>query len=358
MIFTKLKKQQILLFFAISFFGNFYAQDTFAGIEIGSKGVKISIIDVENARKSVYSIKDFWTVNVGIAKGISIDGKLADADIEHAGAVVLENYNKLISVHKISADKIFIVASSGVGMATNTAVLVNKIKALTNKNIEVIESKLEAKLLYRGCIPPKLFSNSVLVDIGGGNTKGGYAELINDNLIFFPLNLNLGTITLTEKINKRTDGVTLERYIDENFKFQNELQTEVLNTLNQRPQIKTRPNVYLSGGAAWAFYTLYNNGVASENFNELTLNDVRDYDAMVKNNFHKFVALSQTNPEVERVLKTYSQKHLISANNLLLASMENLDNLEGKKFYFVKNGQIAWLLSYIADSAKGAKVMY
>lgn len=334
-----------------------YAQNTFGGIEIGSKGVKISIIEVENAKKSIYIIKDFWTENVGIAKGISIDGKLAAADIENAASVVEKNFIKLLTVNKIPREKIFIVASSGVGMASNTDALVARVKSLTNKDMEVIESKLEAKLLFRGCIPPKLFSNALLIDIGGGNTKGGYAELMNDNLIFFPLNLNLGTITLTEKINKRTDGVTLDRFIDENFKFQNELVTEVKQTINQRPLSKSKTNVYLSGGAAWAFYILYN-GEAAQNFNSVSIEDVRDYDAEIKNNFQKFVVLAQTNPEAERVLKTYSQKHLISANNLLLASMENLEKVENKKFYFVKNGQIAWLMSYIADSAKGAKVMY
>ena len=355
-----LKLQKLAIFAAFTFICviNATAQSTYGGIEIGSKGVKISIIEVENARKSIYTIKDFWTENVGIAKGISIDGKLAAADIENAANVVNANLIKLQTVHKIPNDKIFIVASSGVGMASNTDALVSRVKSLTNKDMEVIDSKLEAKLSFRGCIPPKFYSSGVLIDIGGGNTKGGYAELINDNLIFFPLNLDLGTITLTEKINKRTDGVTIEKFIDENFKFQKDLKTEVKQMMVQRPLTKAKSNVYLSGGAAWAFYTLFNEGAAANNFNELKIEEVKDYDAKIKNNFSTFMTLAQNNTEVERVLKTYSQKHLISANNLLLASMENFDETTSRKFYFVKNGQIAWLLSYISDSARGSKVMY
>ena len=67
---------------------------TYGGIEIGSKGVKISIIEVKNIKKSVYEIKQFWTENVGIARGISIDGNLIQADIDNAGQAVLRNYLK------------------------------------------------------------------------------------------------------------------------------------------------------------------------------------------------------------------------------------------------------------------------
>ena len=74
--------------------------------------------------------------------------------------------------------------------------------------------------------------------------------------------------------------------------------------------------------------------------------------------FEKFQTLAKTDKEIDRVLSTYSQKHLISANSILISCLQNLDIKENKKIYFVKNGQVAWLLSYIADSAKGSKVIY
>ena len=83
------------LFFALTIsFGVFAQKNVYAGIEIGSKGIKISIIDVNNIKKGNYDIIAFWTENVGIAKGISIDGNLAEADINTAGTVVAENLAK------------------------------------------------------------------------------------------------------------------------------------------------------------------------------------------------------------------------------------------------------------------------
>ncbi len=347
------------LFFFLITSNYVFSNTTFGGIEIGSKGVKITILDVENAKKNIFTLKEFWTTNVGIAKGISIDGNLAVEDIETASKVVFENYTKLLNEYKIEDKNIFIVASSGVGIAKNTDALVDKIKALTNKEIEVISSKLEAKLMFRGSIIKKLYLNSLLLDIGGGNTKGGYVEIRNEDInVFFPFNINLGTITLTEKINKElVNKEDINVFTDKLRAFYPKLDADIKQMYLERPEYKEKKNIYLSGGAVWAFFTLSNNS-GKENFSEFTYEDVLYYDAIIKNNFKKFIDLSETNPEMARVLKTYSQKHLIAANTILLASLSNLGELETKKLYFVKQGQIAWLLSYVADSAKGSKVIY
>ncbi len=358
----KIKTKKIITFFTLFFLFtsiNIYSSTTFGGIEIGSKGVKITILDVENAKKNIFTLKEFWTTNVGIAKGISIDGNLASDDIEAASKVVLENYNKLLNEYKIEDKNIFIVASSGVGIAKNTDVLVDKIRFLTHKEMEVISSKLEAKLMFRGSIIKKLYLNSLLLDIGGGNTKGGYVEIRNEDInVFYPFNINFGTITLTEKINNEVvNKEDINAFTDKLLAFVPKLDADVKQMYSERPEYKEKKNIYLSGGAVWAFFTLSNNQ-GTENFSEFTYEDVLYYDAVIKNNFKKFTDLSTTNPEIARVLKTYSQKHLIAANTILLTSLSNLGELESKKLYFVKQGQIAWLLSYVADSAKGSKVIY
>ena len=152
----KLKNNVFLIFFFFCL-NNVFSNITFGGIEIGSKGVKITILDVESAKKNIFTLKEFWTVNVGIARGISIDGNLATEDIDKACNVVFENYTKLLNEYKIEDKNIFIVASSGVGIAKNTDALFDKIKNLTQKEIEVISAKLEAKLMFRGSIVKKYY---------------------------------------------------------------------------------------------------------------------------------------------------------------------------------------------------------
>ena len=351
-------KKFTLAIFLFSIFSTLHAQ-TFAGIEIGSKGVKMSIIEVSSIKKSIYDVKNFWTENVGIAKGISESGKLNEEDMNNAVEIVKKNYNKILNEYKVDNKNIFVVASSGVGMATNTDELIEKVKNAIPKDLDVITSQLESKLMLKGCIPPKLYLDGLLIDIGGGNTKGGYVELRNDDKeVFFPLNLNWGTITLTERINKENATDRMSNYVESQRSFRSKLRTEIKEMYKSRAMSQEKKNIYLSGGAAWAFYTLFYEGEATQNFNEITLDNVLYYNEILLFNFEKYQTLAKTNPGIERVLKTYSQKHLISANNLLIEMLENINNIDNKKLYFAKQGQIAWLLSYVADFAKGAKPMY
>lgn len=356
----KITKFSFLILIITFFSQNVFSNTLFGGIEIGSKGVKVTILDVENAKNNIFKQKEFWTENVGIAKGISINGSLNLEDIEKAGNVVLANYNKLLKEFKIEDKNIFIVASSGVGMANNTDVLVAKIKELTNKDLEIISSKLESKLLFRGCISQKNYNNSLLIDIGGGNTKGGFVEIHNGNVnVFHPMNLDLGTMTLTERINKQLEGdydmLLYKEKLAENNAFVN---NAVKNMFLERPEFSKKKNIYLSGGAVWAFVTLSQIKSKDDNFIEFKYEDVLKFATKLINNYGEFSDLADTDKEVERVLKTYSQKHLFAGCSLLLKSLENINDLDNKKIYFIKQGQAAWIMSYVADSAKGSKVIY
>lgn len=348
-------KYSIFLVFLACF--SSFAQ-VYGGIEIGSKGVKMSIIEVENLKRNTYDVKKFWTENVGIARGISTDGILFKEDIDNAGAVVLSNFKKMMSEHNVPEANIFIVASSGVGMASNTDELAQLVKKLTNKKMDIISSSLEAKLLLRGCIPPKNHLNSVIIDIGGGNTKGGYAKEINDSNIFFPIAMDLGTVTLTELINKKSYSNTVFGFNEVLFDYLPTLRSSFNKMYNTRAESLDKQNIYISGGAAWAFFTIFTGQEATENFTKVTYEDVITTKAFIENNYRKIEELAETNKEIAKVIKVYQQKSLISAINLLATSLEVVPSMEKKKIYFAKQGQIAWLITYMFESAKGAKVVF
>src|SRR6187402_353928 len=330
----------------------------YGGIEIGSKGIKMTVLQVESIRRNTYDVKEFWTENVGIAAGIGIDGLLLKEDIDKAGEVVLRNYKKMLTEHKIEDKNIFIVSSSGVGLANNTNDLVVKIKELTNKKIEIISSSLEAKLLLRGCIPPKNYLNSVIIDIGGGNTKGGYAKDINDSSVFFPVSCDLGTVTLTEIINKKCKQKTVFEFNENLFDYLPTIREHFKKMYTSRPESQDKSNIYISGGAAWAFFTLLNGVKAEENFTQIKYDDILAIRTIAENNYQRFVTNAESNPEIKKVLNTYQQKSLIAAFNLLETSLEVVPNIQNKKIYFAKQGQIAWLVSYVFDNAKGVKQIF
>jgi hypothetical protein len=264
----------------------------------------------------------------------------------------------MLTEYKIEDKNIFIVASSGVGLATNTAELTDKIKAVTKKNVEVISSSLEAKLLLKGCIPPKNYLSSVIVDIGAGNTKGGYAKEINSSGVFFPISADIGTVTLTELINKKCKQKTVFEFNEEMFNYLPTLRETFTKMYTNRPESQQKNNVYISGGAAWAMYTLLNGNVAEENFTPVTYDDILTIKAIAENNYQRFVLDAENNVEKKKVLKTYQQKNLIAAFNLLETCLEVIPDMKNKKIYFAKQGQIAWLVSYVFDNARGVKQIY
>lgn len=343
------------------FSANSIAQkNLYAGIEIGSKGIKISVIDVNNIKKGDYDIVSFWTENIGIAKGISIDGNLAEEDINNAGFTVQQNLSTIRNKYNVNDENIFIVGSSGVALANNTQSLIDKIKIMTGKDLDFITAETEGKMLLKGSIPPSEYKDAIILDIGGGNTKGGYVDVQNDNKFeFFPLTLDYGTITLTEAIKKTIlnpkELEDMSVYKEKSFNYAPLLRSKIKEMLNTRPQSLQKKKIYLSGGALWAFTTLYYNTENDDHFVEIKMEDIINYDAILKNNFIKYENLAKNNKQANKVLNTYSQKHLISGNNILIACLESIPDLKSKKIYFAREGQIAWLVSYVVDRSKKIK---
>ena len=356
-----LKKLLYSVFIFIIFTNINFAQNNnlYAGIEIGSKGIKMTVIEIFNIKKGEFKVLSFWTENVGISKGIAIDGNLAKADIDRAAAVVSANYIKIRDEFKVVNDNIYIVGSSGVAMAQNTFDLIKIVKNTINKDLEFIDAQTEGKMLLKGCVPPKDYKDSMVLDIGGGNTKGGYIDVKNDdNFIFFPLSLNYGSVTLTEAVIKKTSTESINEYNEKSFGFLPVLREQINAMYGKSPIALEKEKVYMSGGAVWAFYTLFNEGKPSETFNEFKLEDVLNYDAIIKNNYYKYEQLAKTNKDIAAVLKTYSQKYLISGSNILQVCLEAVPGINEKKLFFAKEGQIAWLISYIADKSKKVKKIY
>ncbi len=345
----KFPLQNYLLFFFFFFSIATQAQKLYGGIEIGTKGIKMSVINVKDASDDDYEVKDFWIENFGRTSIISKDGTLNQKGIDSTCAIVLKNYEKMIHKYKIDSNNFNIIADSGIGTATNVPVLVQKIKYIIDKDLTVISATEEAKLLLKGCIPRKKYSNSMILDIGGANTIGGYMAVVKGDNIFHPLTLDLGTIVLTEIINQKSSQKTISEFNEISFNYLTTLKADFKKMYDKNPESIHKNNIYLTGGAAWSFYTLFNGTIADKNFNELKYEDILYQKTIVENNFRKIENDALTNKEIAKVLKVYSQKNLISAFNLLLTALDGIPDLNNKKIYFAKHGQIAWFVAYVMD---------
>ena len=353
-------KLYISVFFTLLSFG-LKAQELYGGIEIGGLGIKSSIINIKNTESETYELNHFWTNDIGLAKNLSKNGLLEKDKINQAFNIVISNFHKMQEEHKIKTGNIYIVGSSGIKNAKNIDILVDKIRDSIEKSVYLVSTLTESKFLLRGCVTEKNYANALILDFGGMSVKGGFAienKNNDNNLKFQSIKLELGTISFTEILNQKSGNkLKIEPYLDEIFKYIPELDKKTTTLFNENEQAKTKENIYLVGGAPWA-YCMLNLDVINPDFNEMTFKDLKDYEATLKNNFEYYEKLALTNQSVEKVLKTFNRRQLLAANTLLISTLEAIGNLDKKKIYFSKRGEVAWLISYVLDSAKGIKISY
>lgn len=357
------KNKTCILIFLFLSLNSFSQKNLYAGIEIGRRAIKVSVLDVNNIKKADYKILFFWTEKINFAEHVEKNGELTQEDIDKANIIVIDQLKIIRKKYQMPEENIFIVAAPVFASARNIDVLRNKITTQTNKDVEILSANDEAKTLVKGAIPPVDYPKAFHLDIGAQTTRGGYIdELENDKLAFIPLELNFGTMTLTEAVQKKVANQTqvndMSVYLEKSLDFNSVLLKKVNEMFDKNPALSKKDKIYLSGGAVWAFATLYYNENVKEHYVALNKEDVINYDAILKNNFIKFTNFAKTNKEALEVLTTYDQKYLISANNILLSCLESIPDIDKKKIYYVKEGQIIWLISYIADRSKKVSIKF
>lgn len=347
-----------------------YANSTlYTGIEVGSKGVKMSVIEIgKNAKKngSFYILKD-TSVNTDF---ITFSPSTHSATLN--GLISL--FNTALKDYQVPSKRIFTVVSSGVKMQAEKDGKYPYVKALIdsfrvrigepNREVEVVDVLKEAKLSHLGIVPDARRYTTFLVDIGSGNTKGGYFPYGNTN-DFKLFQVNWGTKSTFNATDKRCeDDKSLQN-------FQRQLQrvlvtaenTEISYAVNASGAYSLSDNIAISGGIAWAVATLshpelIDNPIVSVSYDEVVKFSEKLYNNMdafnpnfLAGNVNRAGDKEAIIREAKRVLQVFDQKSLMSGTGLLLKIMRQFSSaFETKAFYLVKNGQVGWVSAYVDDN--------
>ncbi|MBI3139427.1 MAG: hypothetical protein HYZ15_12685 [Sphingobacteriales bacterium] len=339
----------------------------YTGIEVGSKGVKMSIIEIgKNAQSSgAFNILKDSSVNTDF---ISFSRPTFSATLEAFSGLYFKATREL----KIPGKKIFTVISSGVKMQAekeNKSPMVQELIdsfrvriSEPEKQVEVVDVMQEARLSHLGIVPDKRRFTTFLIDIGSGNTKGGYFPDGIKTSNFRLFQLNWGTKSTFNETEKRCDGDMSLPNFSKNLSrtLLNAENADIIYAVNASGAYPLSDNIAVSGGIAWATATLLHpelidNPVISITFDEL----VKFNEKLVKN----FTALSpdflvtninnkedkeRIRKEISRVHKVFDQKSLMSGAGLLWKIMRQFESaFETKHFYLVKNGQVGWVSAYV-----------
>lgn len=339
----------------------------YAGIEVGSKGVKMSILEVgKNAQKNgAFNILKDTSVNTDF---ISFSDKTFDATLNGLHSL----YQTALLDYNIPGERIFSVFSSGVKMQAEKD---NKRSWIANladsflvrikepkRKVEVIDAMSEARLSHLGIVPESRRYTTFLIDIGSGNTKGGYFPNGNTEVLKL-FNLNWGTKTTANATEVRSgDDKTVKNFNKQLARvLAGAVDTEVIYAVNESGAYNMSDYIAFSGGIAWSvanlmFPELVENSVVPvtytevEKFNDLLVNNYAMLSdvSIVKTITDKSLDKVAIGAEIKRVNKVFDQKSLMAGTGLLLKIMRQFEGVyEKKQFYLVKNGQVGWISAYV-----------
>ncbi len=343
----------------------------YAGIEVGSKGVKMSILQMgKNARTtSAFNYIKDTSANTDFISFNPTSTSATFKALQSFYSIAFTDYN-------IPANKIYTVFSSGVkvqadkeGKQNNLKQLADSFKLYTkddNRIMPIIDPLEEAKLSHIGIVPEDRRYNTFLIDIGSGNTKGGYFKNGNTKeLKLFAL--TWGTKSIANATEKRLG----EDKSVANYKKQlarvivGEPEAEIIYAVNESGAYNMNDFFAFSGGIAWSLATLmypelYDNAVVP-----LSYNDALVFNDKLSNNFAALQPQTLLNTlsidgldtvmiiaECKKVHKVFDQKSLMAGTALLLKIMRQFEGTKEKKqFYLVKNGQVGWISAYVSQAS-------
>ena len=345
----------------------------YTGIEVGSKGVKMSIIEIgKNAQSTgAFNILKDTSVNTDF---ISFSPSTFAATLNGLTGL----YNKATREMKIPGKKVFTVISSGVKMQAEKENKSAHIKALIDsfrlrigepeKMVEVVDVMQEARLSHLGIVPDKRRFSTFLIDIGSGNTKGGFFPDGNSTGNFKLFELNWGTKSTFNETQKRCEGDMSMPNFNKNLGrvLLNAENADIIYAVNASGAYPLSDNIAVSGGIAWSTAPLLHPELIDNPVISITFDELVKFNEKLANNFSAYSAdflVSNINnaadkerakAEILRVHKVFDQKSLMSGAGLLWKIMRQFESaFETKHFYLVKNGSVGWVSAYVDQTISG-----
>lgn len=338
----------------------------YTGIEVGSKGVKMSVIEIgKNAQNSgAFNILKDTSVNTDF---ISFTPATFSATLNSFQGL----YTTATKEYKIPGKRIFTVISSGVKMQAEKDQKTNWINNLIDsfrlkinepgRQVEIVNVMQEAMLSHLGIIPNSRRYTTFLIDIGSGNTKGGFFP--DGNTSNFKLfQLNWGTKSTANETDKRCiEDNSLSNYSKQLTRvLVGAENSDIVYAVNASGAYPLSDNIAVSGGIAWAIATLLHPELVDNTIVTVSFSEVEKFSEKLYKYFGSLSAssLSQNGrndeekeiitKEAGRVLKVFDQKALMAGTGLLLKIMRQFESaFESKQFFLVKNGQVGWVSAYV-----------
>lgn len=357
-----------------------FAQETInylgyrAGIDIGAQGVKISVMGFYNkSNKLKYKLVYERQESVGLVKGMETNGgKLRTADIQDAISFAQEMIEDAKTAYKLTNKDFIIHSSSGVNMAGNISELDAQAQKTFGMGVNTsLTSKGEAAYGARASMDREDFDNAILVDVGGGSSKGGILQKYvaadgKEKYTFKSFNIEYGARRLSERVAKRTAGNFDEYQKQLKATVEDTLGILIRSSLSDNPGISLgqRNIIYVTGGAAYQFITWLFPEKVQDEIVEFKYSDLQDFEYMLRreNGWKTFTSRqfdNITDANLRQMMikdhekatqKVYNRDACLAGISLMKQIIKEIGAPENKTYYFSRDAY--WINVMIYDAFK------
>lgn len=175
-------------------------QSAFAALDLGTNNCRLL---VAKPMKDGFRIVDGFSRIVRLGEGVSELGALSDEAVQRT-IEALKICAQKMSRQRVS--KARCVATQAARSASNRVHFVDRIRAETGIDLEIISSQEEAELTLTGCLSllDTSYDYTLMFDVGGGSAEFVWARIlpIEGAKILGWTSLPLGVVTLTELFGK------------------------------------------------------------------------------------------------------------------------------------------------------------
>jgi exopolyphosphatase/guanosine-5'-triphosphate,3'-diphosphate pyrophosphatase len=173
------------------------AGETLAAIDLGTNNCRLLIARPQG---DGFRVIDAYSRIVRLGEGLSRSGMLSEAAMDRTVAALKICARKMRQRRVTRARS---VATEACRRAGNCEAFLERVRAETGIEIEIISSEVEAELAFRGCAPLLRGdrSRAIVFDIGGGSTEIGWLSVEGEGRLELVdcVSLPVGVVNLAER---------------------------------------------------------------------------------------------------------------------------------------------------------------
>lgn len=172
----------------------------FASVDIGSNAIRLLLCNVyEGGEEPLFKKAELIRFPLRLGEDAFLKGYIAEDTIQKL-IKVMRAFSFIIDAYEVISFRV--CATSAMREASNRKEVIERVKAETGIQIEVIEGRLEAEIIFSNHIAEHLdpLQSYLYIDVGGGSTE---LTLFSKGHLVSAGSYNIGTIRmLHEKISK------------------------------------------------------------------------------------------------------------------------------------------------------------